>query len=388
MEGADAPSGRVGVVPPTKQRRPAHKSKCRSCRAPRRIFSVRSSFARARANGHCATKAGAPAEGIGKHRGIVRPEHQRRTREIAQVGVDDGAAHRDGGRVLRVAFALDPGGGDVEELHVRARIVAGAEGPPLRAGFFEIKRIRMIRLDSRDARAAAAGVRRHHPQGHGGALGFPVRSQRRSLSLGRALPPVPRSIPLKRTSTTEQENRGSRRGARSGPSRPAGIGQQRVDFPKGRADGRDHRRAAGAIPRPDRPLPRDGRAGGARSGKTHRRRPPHRFFGGDECAGGGDLLAGLPGNLWPDRPGTRLGAPNRPQFDAQCSPDGALLVGGGEGVAEKVVSAHRLLGGLARLTVLLDNSALTHRQIMRTIELLGPRVAPLVNRELAAGRGV
>lgn len=104
--------------------------------------------------------------------------------------------------------------------------------------------------------------------------------------------------------------------------------------------------------------------------------------------GGGDLLAGLPGNLWPDRPGTRRAPPTRPQFDAQYSPAGARLVGGAEGVAEKVVSAHRLLGGLARLTVLLDNGALTHRQIMRAIELRGTRVAPLVNRELAAGRGV
>ena len=80
--------------------------------------------------------------------------------------------------------------------------------------------------------------------------------------------------------------------------------------------------------------------------------------------------------------------PTRPQFDARYSPAGALLVGGAEGVAEKVVSAYRLLGGLARLTVLLDNGALTHRQIMRAIELRGTGVAPLVNRELAAGRGV
>ena len=66
----------------------------------------------------------------------------------------------------------------------------------------------------------------------------------------------------------------------------------------------------------------------------------------------------------------------------------ALLVGGAVAVAEKVVSAHRLLGGLARLKVLLNNGALTRRQILRAIELLGTRVAPLVNRELAAGRGV
>jgi alkanesulfonate monooxygenase SsuD/methylene tetrahydromethanopterin reductase-like flavin-dependent oxidoreductase (luciferase family) len=78
----------------------------------------------------------------------------------------------------------------------------------------------------------------------------------------------------------------------------------------------------------------------------------------------------------------------RPKFDAQCSPAGVRWVGDAEGVAEKVVSAHRLLGGQAGLTVLRDLGALTDRQIMRAIERLGTRVAPRVNRELAAGRGV
>lgn len=80
--------------------------------------------------------------------------------------------------------------------------------------------------------------------------------------------------------------------------------------------------------------------------------------------------------------------PPRPQIEAPCSPAGALWLGDAETVAEKVVSAHRLLGGLARRTVLFDNGALTHRQIMRAIERLATRVAPLVNRELAAGPGV
>ena len=80
--------------------------------------------------------------------------------------------------------------------------------------------------------------------------------------------------------------------------------------------------------------------------------------------------------------------PTRPQFDAQCSPAGALLVGDAEAVAAKIVSAHGLLGGLSRLTVLLDNGALTHGQIMRAIELLGTQVAPLVKREIAVRPGV
>jgi probable LLM family oxidoreductase len=76
--------------------------------------------------------------------------------------------------------------------------------------------------------------------------------------------------------------------------------------------------------------------------------------------------------------------PTRPQFDAQCSHLGALLVGGPQAVAEKIIAEHRSLGGISRLTVLLDNRVLTHAQIMRAIELLGTEVAPLVKKEVAA----
>ncbi len=74
--------------------------------------------------------------------------------------------------------------------------------------------------------------------------------------------------------------------------------------------------------------------------------------------------------------------PTRPQFDAQCGPAGALLVGGPEAAAEKILREHEWLGGISRLTVLLDNRVLTHREIMRAIELLGTRVAPLVRQAL------
>jgi probable LLM family oxidoreductase len=75
--------------------------------------------------------------------------------------------------------------------------------------------------------------------------------------------------------------------------------------------------------------------------------------------------------------------PTRPQFDAQCSPHGALLVGDPEAAAQKILSEHRALGGLSRFTVLIDNRVLTHAQIMHAIELLGTKVAPLVRKALA-----
>jgi len=76
-------------------------------------------------------------------------------------------------------------------------------------------------------------------------------------------------------------------------------------------------------------------------------------------------------------------APTRPQFDAQVSPHGALVVGAPEAVAEKIIKEHKLLGGFSRLTILLDNRVLTHAQIMRAIELLGTQVAPVVRKETA-----
>lgn len=77
-------------------------------------------------------------------------------------------------------------------------------------------------------------------------------------------------------------------------------------------------------------------------------------------------------------------APTRPQFDAQVSPHGALAVGDADTVAEKIIREHELLGGFSRLTILLDNRQLTHAQIMRAIELLGTKVAPIVRKAVAA----
>ncbi|HVU17299.1 MAG TPA: LLM class flavin-dependent oxidoreductase [Candidatus Didemnitutus sp.] len=72
--------------------------------------------------------------------------------------------------------------------------------------------------------------------------------------------------------------------------------------------------------------------------------------------------------------------PTRAQFDAQCSPDGALMVGDGETVARKMKAVSAALGGLTRMTVLLDNRLLTHAQILRAITLLGTQVAPMLKR--------
>lgn len=64
------------------------------------------------------------------------------------------------------------------------------------------------------------------------------------------------------------------------------------------------------------------------------------------------------------------------------------MVGDAGAGAEKILSEHASLGGFSRMTILIDNRMLSHRQIMRAIELLGTRVSPIVKKELAATSSV
>jgi probable LLM family oxidoreductase len=73
----------------------------------------------------------------------------------------------------------------------------------------------------------------------------------------------------------------------------------------------------------------------------------------------------------------------RAHFDAQLGPTGALLVGDPETVAEKILRVNESLGGICRLTFQISVAALPHVKMLRAIELLGTRVAPLVRTALA-----
>ena len=77
---------------------------------------------------------------------------------------------------------------------------------------------------------------------------------------------------------------------------------------------------------------------------------------------------------WP--PVTRAG------FDAQRGPLGAFLVGSPEEVAEKIVRHSKALGGLSRVSFQMDNAGLSHKQLLKAIELIGTNVKPLVNQDI------
>ena len=68
-------------------------------------------------------------------------------------------------------------------------------------------------------------------------------------------------------------------------------------------------------------------------------------------------------------------------FDAQVGSKGALIVGGPEDVADKIIRHSEALGGISRITFQMDNAALSHEKLLNAIELLGKIVAPIVNGE-------
>ncbi len=69
----------------------------------------------------------------------------------------------------------------------------------------------------------------------------------------------------------------------------------------------------------------------------------------------------------------------RSHFDAQMGPKGALMIGGPEEVAAKILRHSEALGGISRVTFQMDNAALAHEKLLKAIELIGTRVLPVVN---------
>lgn len=72
---------------------------------------------------------------------------------------------------------------------------------------------------------------------------------------------------------------------------------------------------------------------------------------------------------------------SREQFDFLSSPIGALMVGGPEEVAEKILYEHRLFGN-TRFLLQTSVGILPHEKVMKSIELFGTKVVPLVRKQL------
>jgi len=66
------------------------------------------------------------------------------------------------------------------------------------------------------------------------------------------------------------------------------------------------------------------------------------------------------------------------RFEAQIGPEGALLVGSVEEVAEKILRHSEALGGISRVTFQMDTAELPHEKLLQSIELIGTGMKPLL----------
>src|SRR5918992_153642 len=69
----------------------------------------------------------------------------------------------------------------------------------------------------------------------------------------------------------------------------------------------------------------------------------------------------------------------RASFDAQQGPQGALLVGSPDEVSEKIIRHNKALGGISRVTFMMNPASLPHSKLMRATKLIGTRVAPALH---------
>ena len=72
----------------------------------------------------------------------------------------------------------------------------------------------------------------------------------------------------------------------------------------------------------------------------------------------------------------------RQQFDASRTLRGADFVGNPDEIIEKILFQHKLFGH-QRLLLQLGLGTIAHKKVMRAIELLGTRIAPVVREEIA-----
>jgi probable LLM family oxidoreductase len=106
-------------------------------------------------------------------------------------------------------------------------------------------------------------------------------------------------------------------------------------------------------------------------------------FVGDSSAKADSAFAGSYLQMM-NRIGRERGWPpaGRQQYEALRSPRGALAAGSAEQVAEKILFEHELFGN-QRYIGQMSVGAVAHADVMRSIELFGTEVAPLVRAEVA-----
>ena len=72
----------------------------------------------------------------------------------------------------------------------------------------------------------------------------------------------------------------------------------------------------------------------------------------------------------------------RAQFERTRGPEGALLIGAPEAVAEKILHVNEILGGIGRLTFQMSVATMPQQTLLHAIELLGTRLRPIIRKHL------
>jgi probable LLM family oxidoreductase len=108
----------------------------------------------------------------------------------------------------------------------------------------------------------------------------------------------------------------------------------------------------------------------------------HAFVGVDQAAADSAFAAAYLAMM--NRIGRERGWPpsGRPEYEALRSPRGALAVGSPEQVAEKILFEHELFG-MSRYIGQMSVGAVRHADVLRSMELFGTEVAPVVRAEIA-----
>ena len=66
------------------------------------------------------------------------------------------------------------------------------------------------------------------------------------------------------------------------------------------------------------------------------------------------------------------------RFKDQNGPSGALMIGSADEISQKILNHSRALGGISRFTFQMDNAELSHKQLLKSIKLIGEKVAPYI----------
>ena len=78
----------------------------------------------------------------------------------------------------------------------------------------------------------------------------------------------------------------------------------------------------------------------------------------------------------------------RRDFEAQIGPEGALMIGDPDEVAEKILRHSDALGGISRVTFQMNAASLAQEKMTQAIELIGTRVAPALRARARRGSTV